>query len=409
MQRSSEGRWSPHSLLNVCRQAPAPPINAILGSMRFERFVNAVLSRVRDCPVELGLLSPDAVPGSLFSGAAGVAFFLYEVGRLRKQDELLDRARLWCAAGRRWANHASLSDWKGHPYGFLIGETGLSYVEVLLSAHRGDVMKVQLAAQCIAEAAILHEASHARRPDEFLAGTAGLLCAARDLDARLPRDVIYDAARHTLGRVRNAATAKLLAGCTAPVDPAHDEYLGLAHGVAGQLFALLSVVGASNELLRARLDDVYCQKHVDPDGYLYWFPTGASRATEFLGTWCHGMAGHTLLWCGVAHELRTLESERLALRTAESTFLLLSPNATLCCGLAGQSVALQRYADLANDARFTRRAATRLSQAIRLAENTDERSLLHLWKGKIGVALTAAYRQSGERTFPCLESPIRYR
>jgi hypothetical protein len=76
----------------------------------------------------------------------------------------------------------------------------------------------------------------------------------------------------------------------------------------------------------------------------------------------------------------------------------------MCCGLTGQALALQRFADLAGDARFARRAYERLARAAEIAEPMRD-VLLSLWHGSLGVALVAEQRLHGIKCFPLLEPP----
>ena len=83
----------------------------------------------------------------------------------------------------------------------------------------------------------------------------------------------------------------------------------------------------------------------------------------------------------------------------------MSTNSSLCCGLAGHAVALQRYADLSGDARFARRAYARLTRAAETIDGAPDDQWLGLWQGALGVALVGLSRLKGEKTFPCLEVP----
>ncbi|HEY8077694.1 MAG TPA: hypothetical protein VIF62_26390, partial [Labilithrix sp.] len=82
------------------------------------------IAHVRALPVDLAELPESAVPGSLFAGGAGVGFFLYEAARLGGDEALVDRARAWVGAARKWADRASPTDWRGSAHGFIAGATG---------------------------------------------------------------------------------------------------------------------------------------------------------------------------------------------------------------------------------------------------------------------------------------------
>jgi len=99
---------------------------------------------------------------------------------------------------------------------------------------------------------------------------------------------------------------------------------------------------------------------------------------------------------------------KVARQAAESVAILAGRTLSLCCGLAGQSVALQWYADISGDTRFARRAYDRISRATQALEDTTSRKpSLGLWQGALGVALVAMSRLAGERSFPCIEPPLR--
>jgi hypothetical protein len=238
-----------------------------------------------------------------------------------------------------------------------------------------------------------------------MGGAAGLVCAARDLDARLPTGPEYRASRETLGRVRERALAVLLVKHRAPLDPGPADYLGFGHGLAGELWALVAALGAEHEIVRARLAELAALRELDEEGLVYWLPARASQATFLLGTWCNGMAGHTLLWSEVARQTGSEESMDLARRCAESTSILSNGSPTLCCGLTGHAMALQRFADVSGEAAYARRAYRRLASALPLAEREIGSVFLGLWQGSLGIALVAMGRLCGERTIPCHEPP----
>lgn len=367
-----------------------------------ESFVDQAVSRLRSTPADLALLPPDAVAGSIFSGAAGVAFFLHEAARLRGEGDLLDLALPWCRLARQWSDSASRSDWLDSPRGLLIGEAGVAYVESLLCASRGDDEGLLRAVERMGEASRhLADASEGARRSELVGGAAGIVCATRDLEARLASTSNHTAALASLRRLRESASASLLAAPSKRPTLGAGRW-GLAHGVAGELWALLGAPGAARESVRTRLFALASKRQTDQRGLVYWLPKGARPDALRLTSWCGGIAGQTLLWCEAARHSSTPLWGRLATATAATTAALRTPEPSLCCGLAGQSLALQKYADLANDRRFARRAYERLVQAAALADRSS--AFLGLWQGTLGIALVALYRLHGERRTPCVET-----
>lgn len=369
--------------------------------MNIAHFVELVVARLRETPVNLTGLPPESIPGSLHSGAAGVAFFLHEAARLSGEEALLEPAHQWYEAARAWADHATRSDWQGLARGFLIGETGLSYVDALLAARHGDRARVLRAVERIARVSDrFDDLRQGLRPTELLAGAAGVACATRDLEARLPGSE-HEASRNVLRRVRAGAATSLMAAYATALDPGADDLLGFAHGLAGELWALAAVVGVDHDLVRARLSEFAALREIDDEGLVYWRPHRGKALSSFLGTWCNGMPGQTLLFCEVARQTRSPEWSRLAGLAAQTTDLFGGTNPSLCCGLAGQSVALHRYAELSGDARMARSADDRLTRAAEIS-SAAAAQFLGLWQGVLGVALVAMSRLHGEGAIPCL-------
>jgi hypothetical protein len=234
--------------------------------------------------------------------------------------------------------------------------------------------------------------------NDFVGGGGGVICCADDLHTRLPPGSEYEEAREVLRRVGERAAGAIVERKIGPNEP-----LGFAHGAAGDLWALMAVRGVADDVVRGRLQELARLREVDADGLVYWRASRSSEDHSLLGTWCTGMAGHSLLWTEVVRRSRTNASAQLARSSAETCSVLLGLNPTLCCGLAGQAVALQRFADVSGESQFARRAYARLARAIQMTESPPGPSLLSLWTGTLGLALVALLRLHGEAHFPCIE------
>jgi hypothetical protein len=240
------------------------------------------------------------------------------------------------------------------------------------------------------------------QPTELFAGAAGIAIAMRCLEARVCVEDGFDAPRGAIKRVRDSALEFALARYRVPIDAQRDEFLGFAHGFAGELWALATFLGADHEVIRPRLAELFAVRETDEEELVYWLPRPRSDSTSFLGTLCNGMPGHSLLWSEVARQTQSDADRERAALCAQSAEILLTPVPTLCCGLAGQAIALQRYADLSGEKRFARIAEARLIRATRIAER-DGTPFLSLWTGALGIALVALGWLHGEHTLPCLE------
>jgi Lanthionine synthetase C-like protein len=364
--------------------------------MSIARFVDQTVKRLRNTKVDLGLLAPNAVVGSMFSGATGIAFFLYEAARLRNDDALYERAHDWSNAAAHWAKHATKEQWQGSPHGLVNGATGLAYVQALLSAHENDSTGVLRSLSTIERAATSIDGNaEAMRSTELYGGSAGILCAALSLRARLG-DSLGKSEQATLSRIRRTTTTAVKAAHRRTIP----ERLALAHGCAGELLSLVAAVGPTDFVSR-RLDELAVLHQTDVKGRVFWLSHQSSSDTSMLGSFCSGMAGHVVLWTEVARQTRSKQHARLARQSAESLSVLRTGSPSLCCGLAAQSAAFQQVADLFGDERWARLAYSRISHATSLM--SERVTVLGLWQGTLGVALVAMKRLAGESGFPCID------
>ena len=362
-------------------------------------FVDRTVTHVRNTPVDAAELPPGGVQGSLFSGAAGVAFFLLEMGRLRADPSLLPVARRWWALANAWAARATPDDWYGLPDGFLAGEAGVAHVDALLSAAEGDARRVLAAVERVDHVTARGATGAQFRPGELVGGMAGVACLTRDLAARLHAPSGSIATSTLLARVEARAVASLETDTT---PAAEAQTLGMAHGVAGELWVLLRAHGAGGVDMRRRLAELAALRRHDDEGLVHWART--PDEIDQVCAWCAGLAGQSVLWTDVARRSGNDDDASLARSIATSLAALPERTPGICCGLAGQALAFQRFADLTGDARFTRIAYDRLARAAAIVD-THRDLRLGLWQGALGVALVAEQRLRGIARFPLLEPP----
>jgi hypothetical protein len=189
-------------------------------------------------------------------------------------------------------------------------------------------------------------------------------------------------------RVRERAVATVREACAGPI--AEDARLGFGHGLAGELWPLVQALRVGDPVASARLAELAALREVDEEDFVFWLSARGKWDLAMVGSLCNGVAGHSLLWSEVARQSRSAESLALARRAAESTAFLGDGTPGICCGLAGHSLALQRYADVSGDARFGRLAYARLARATREIAKLGPDHTLGFWQGALGVALVAA-------------------
>jgi hypothetical protein len=237
-------------------------------------------------------------------------------------------------------------------------------------------------------------------PTELFGGAAGLACAAADLADRAP--MLEAESLRTLESRRAALLGRVHERLAEPIASRDGgrAALGLAHGVAGELWALVRGGRARSPHVDARLGELAGLGKAEGDAALTPAHVGGRMISDLSSTLCNGVPGQALLWLDVASEQ--------ARPICVATFVLRSGLGSICCGLAGHAIVLERYGGLAGDPQFQRRARDRLRQAVALcsaAEALDPG--LSLWHGAPGIALVAAMRRAGESYLPTLEPPRR--
>jgi hypothetical protein len=372
--------------------------------MALAAYVDRVLARALSTPVDLSFLAPGSVPGTIFNGATGVALYFVETARLQDRDGgLLARARSWLDVADAWARRSGPTAWNHLHRGLVHGETGIAFVDALLSSACGEPSRTLAAVQRIRRASgRFDDLDTAVRCSGVIGGQAGIVIATRQLLSRLPETADYRAARDILEEVHDCLISKLYLVHARRVRLCENPLLGMAHGIAGELFVLATSDRPRPALLMKRLGELAAFRRTDGAGHTYWPPRSDGGDLDLVGSWCNGTAGHTLLWTEIAIRTGDRAAARLAAEAARSTEFLMSSNAGLCCGLTGQAIALQRFTDLSGDRICARRAYDRLKRATVIAE---VHPALGFWKGTLGVALIALARLRGDFSFPCLSPP----
>jgi serine/threonine-protein kinase len=184
------------------------------------------------------------------------------------------------------------------------------------------------------------------------------------------------------------------------------RFLGLAHGWAGVFYATLrwsAATGAAPpEPLREHLS-LLGKLAVNDGAGLGWPISRQTDAPAWPG-WCHGSAGYALLWSLAASQFGDERFIELAEAAAEHSWAHRGGlSATLCCGLAGQGLAMLVLARQVDATRWRKRAhslalaamssplVARLSASEPTPSAHVEQEPLHsLFKGAVGPALLAA-------------------
>jgi eukaryotic-like serine/threonine-protein kinase len=310
---------------------------------------------------------------SINYGAAGIAYAIYRLARARGEHQLLALARAWVQEAFALSSNAkAYCDPDG--LGLAPGTVGqVSLFHSISGLHCVDALvRIALAdaggAARAIEAFVERSCGKCDNPDLTL-GAASLLLGCAELVESADNSSLLDL---SLLRKRGDEIADALSEIlhSEPIATStRIRYLGIAHGWAGLVFALLRWARATRRsaqpLLAAKLDEL--AELANPyEGGVCW--TTRNNSSSLMPGWCHGTAGYAMLFA-LAHEVLDVPRYAdLVERAAASAWNIETPRGSLCCGNGGNG-----YAFL---------AAYRLTGA-------------HVWLERAGLA---ARRASGDRS-----------
>jgi serine/threonine-protein kinase len=328
---------------------------------------------------------------TLIDGAPGIAYALLRASELVQDAELLRAAQSWIekaeqhsekrgaysrvrvVATRRIIDDGSLS----------FGRPGLFFTKSLVCAATGDVEGTRKAVEKFLSAA---RSWHFEPYDLFLGGVG--LAVGSDRLAGLQFAKGY---RQELRAMRN----KLIARAWQHIGNAFENgrWLGFAHGVAGVVFGSLVSDNSSKALNAA---DRLRRMSVKTRKGIRWPVTVGSN--EFASGWCHGIAGHLLMWTRVWQCSRLPEDREMMERCAWGVLELPTSLGKVCCGAAGQAVALAEFALATDEPSWQRRARQLLANLRpRWRKNSRPQGLFH---GQLGLALARLECEACSPRFP---------
>jgi hypothetical protein len=349
---------------------------------------------LEDYFVSLGHLSWADLPrrqqgtyASLAFGAAGIAYAIWYGGYLSGNETLLRAAERWARgalAGQRhrlaFLGPMAQPGSRMPPGAYLYGRSGLYFVRALIARSLADGQAEKRALVRFAELS----RSAADGSADLYVGSAGCLAATAilvrhlgggmllDLGMELARSLAQRAVPDGRGKARWHAL----------------EGLGLAHGTAGALLALLLWSAAAGSPLprwfAPSLNELLDTAQSSPERF-----TGLAAHYSWL---CNGVMGPAFLAARAAQILRQPALLAPARATASLALAHLPSRPDLCCGRAGCAFALLPLAEQ-DPAGPWRKAAQDLALSTLLCERGD-------W------TLTGLY--GGEAAIPCLALNLTY-
>jgi len=318
---------------------------------------------------------------------------------------LLFAADLWAdiAAGRSTDSSAFFDDELGitaHTVGrnsVYHSATGIHYVRALIADAMGDFVTCQGA---ITE--FIRAAEEETDMLDIFAGKAGLLLSSAQLleACSSPGNSVDVAALKALGESLFEAIVMYVSSLDEIRSDDRLRYLGIAHGWAGLLFALLrwcrACMARVPEGIRRRLSElISCGQSVG-EGWRWPIKNLQNkRSPADMAGWCNGSAGYVHLFCLAYAMLREESYLETAVRAGTDAWLNIEPQSrgySLCCGDIGRSYALLELYKSTGDARWLERAYKlfhRAAAQLGLDNNTLAIESQSLYKGAVGLGTLA--------------------
>lgn len=338
---------------------------------------------------------PRAPTCSVQLGAAGIAYAFYRMASIREDAKLLSDADLWIT--RALSDSASSEAFSNaeidittesvgivSPYHSV---SGLHAVQALIRHAMGDLITQQGAV----ESFVITSGEYCDKIDLTLGHSGTLLISALLLDtmdhnALLNRESLLAHGNNAMNHVKHELVA-----WTPLEERSLNQYLGVAHGWAGCLYAILRWCQSSGsplpDIVTERLQQLAQYAEPIGRGARWKWNTTDSGQVQYMPGWCHGSAGYVFLWTQAYDILRDeifLDLGELAAWNAWEEPKGNIPD--LCCGLAGRAYSLLNIYKYTGKQEWLRRAnyfaeaATDLGSLSRYPRES-------LYKGTLGVAL----------------------
>ena len=175
------------------------------------------------------------------------------------------------------------------------------------------------------------------------------------------------------------------------------SYLGMAHGWAGILYAVLrwdNWSGARPDaVIESRMMQLARMAEKSRGGFRWPLQAGTPAVT-YLHGWCNGSAGYVPLWTLASRVYASEAYLRLAEAAALDAFHGGGGGHGLCCGFAGQAYAQLNLYRATGESRWLERARDLAERAAGFsaaqAEKKEPSLPFSLYKGDVGVAVLAA-------------------
>jgi len=342
---------------------------------------------------------PQGPLSTIFYGEAGIAYALYRYAltldsayHLNLAEQWIDKAFTHAPDDNAFSNPLfETEDNLVTEYSTYNQLPGLYVVLAFISYAKGDFSKVK---GCVSK---LLDSCHKSTTvgKDLTLDTLGVALSLIHIVQRDIKDILKDKCIEIEQAIEKILNPILYDIDNATLIISTSTNLGIAHGIAGQLYAVLKWYEykrmSPSRKFFTQLDTLI--KHTVPYGSGICIPWRSAEQKEFhtISGWCNGSAGIAMLLCEtvqITQEEKYLPIiEKFIWHCWEDS----ATNPNLCCGLSGRAYALSYYALLSNKSIWQTRAIYLADKAIESSKtvNLEEMPIHSLYKGQLGVGLMA--------------------
>ena len=357
---------------------------------------------------------------SFFHGATGIAYSFYRLSNLRKNPNLLSLADIWITLAERnmerenaFTNpEVGMPEEKAGRNSFFHRKTGLHAVKALvknsLSYSEKSKHSVEKFISEVYKYLNFSSDHYALDPSQgsasYLFGI-NLLNGLNKFNKALPQKELDELSKSILGTLIPLIKSSL------KESKSEQQYLGFAHGYAGLLYAILQMNPEFLAPYKKSLEEFLLfmkQQGTIDSKFAHWNVNSDKDTSAVWSGWCHGTAGHILLWVKAYEVLKNEDYLTLAKKAGNYLWKTYGKsNDSICCGLAGQSLAFYKLGQLTNNPEWFqkgRKVAIEAIDTVRSYTLDDS-----LFQGKVGIYLLAGESiDPTQAIFPLCESPIKH-
>ena len=343
-----------------------------------------------------------APTASVVYGAAGIALALYRIAQVTDDGDALALAQAWLSKARVAASDGNafinpdmdVTESRIGTVSPYYSRLGLDYVSALLANATDDSIRLPAALDAYADAA-----QGAAQTHDLMLGTAGALLGCALLTEIAPNHPTL----HHAGSILYQRLVGEMERLPPIGKPSPFEFYGIAHGWAGLLYAVLAWVRCTSTTLLDPIADRIEQLAAcaSRSGMVAHYPLGSSQSQRQsnarMAGWCHGSAGHIILWLAAHRAFMHPDYLKLAEMLAMDALNDEARIGSLCCGLGGRAYALLGLYRHTGEARWLE-GARNLGQAAVHGIRPANLPMDSLYKGEVGLLALAFDLQQPERS-----------